>query len=90
MNVYSSYRDNVWEADLADMQLLRKYNRTSFLLFAIDVYCKYARNVLSKDKKDITINCTFKKFLDKSDCKSNKIWVGQASEFYNKSMKLWQ
>lgn len=29
-------------------------------------------------------------FLDKSDCKSNKIWVDQASEFYNKSMKSWQ
>ena len=59
LNVYSSYQDNVWEADLANMQLLRKYNRTSFLLLAIDVCCKYARNVLSKDKKDITINCKF-------------------------------
>ena len=25
--VYSSYRDNIWGVDLADMQLLSKYNK---------------------------------------------------------------
>ena len=31
----------------------------------------------------------FKKVLNKSDCKSNKIWVDKGSEFYNRSMKSW-
>ena len=36
--VYSSFRDNIWGADLADMQLLSKFNkRFRFLLCVIDV-----------------------------------------------------
>ena len=31
----------------------------------------------------------FKKILDKSNCKPNKIWVNIGSEFYNRSMKSW-
>ena len=44
---------------------------------------------LWKIKKGITITNTFQKILDESDCKSNKIWVGKGSEFYNRSMKSW-
>ena len=29
----------------------------------------------------------FKKFLDESNLKRNKIWVDRGSEFYNRSMK---
>ena len=31
----------------------------------------------------------FKNFLDKSNRKPSKIWVGKGSEFYNRSMKSW-
>ena len=31
----------------------------------------------------------FKKILDKSNRKPNKIWVNIVSEFYNRSMKSW-
>ena len=35
--VYSSFRDNIWGVDLADMQSLSKYNkRIKYLLCAID------------------------------------------------------
>ena len=41
--VYSSFRDNIWDADLADMQLLSKFNkRFRFLLSVIDIFSKYA------------------------------------------------
>ena len=41
--VYSTFRDNIWVADLADMQLLRKYNKgIRFLLCVIDIFSKYA------------------------------------------------
>ena len=41
--VYSSFRDNIWGADLADMQLLSKFNKGfRFLLCVIVIYSKYA------------------------------------------------
>ena len=41
--LYSSFTDNIWDADLADMQLISKYNKgVIFLLCVIDIYSKYA------------------------------------------------
>ena len=41
--MYSLLRDNIWGADLADIQLLRKFNKgVRFLLCVIDVFSKYA------------------------------------------------
>ena len=41
--VYSRFKDNIWGADLADMQLIIKFNKGfRFLLCVIDVLCKYA------------------------------------------------
>ena len=40
--VYSSFRDNIWNVDLADMQSLNKYIRgIRYLLCAIDLFSKY-------------------------------------------------
>ena len=39
----SSFRDNVWGVDLADMQSLSKYNKgMKYLLCTIDLFSKYA------------------------------------------------
>ena len=39
--VYSTFKDNIWGADLADMQLLSKYNKgIRFLLCVIDIFSK--------------------------------------------------
>ena len=41
--VYSSFRDNIWDVDLADMQSLSKYNKgVKYFLCAIDLFSKYA------------------------------------------------
>ena len=41
--VYSSFKDNIWGVDLADMQLISKYNKgIRYLLCAIDLFSKYA------------------------------------------------
>ena len=77
--VHSPFIDNVWGADLADMQLPGFYY--------VDIYKKYAWVIPSKDKKGITINNAFQKILDESNCKPNKIWAEKGSEFYNRSMK---
>ena len=42
-----------------------------------------------KDKKGIEITDTFQTFLDKPNCKPNKIWVDKSSGFYNRSIKSW-
>ena len=48
--VYSSFRDNVWGVDLADMQLLSKFNKGfRFLLCVIVIYSKYAWVIPLKD-----------------------------------------
>ena len=50
--VYSSFRDNIWGADLVDTQLLSKINKEfRFLLCVIDIYSKYTWVVPLKDKK---------------------------------------
>ena len=41
--VYSTFKDNIWSADLADMQLISKFNKGfTFLLCVIDIFSKYS------------------------------------------------
>ena len=42
-----------------------------------------------KDKKGITTVNAFQKNLDKSNRKTNKIWVEKGSKYYNRSMNFW-
>ena len=86
--VYSSFRDNVWGVELADMQLLSKFNKGfRFLLCVIDIFSEYAWVILLKDKKGISIVNAFQIILKESNRKPNKIWVDKGSEFYNSSFK---
>ena len=49
--VYSSFKD-IWGVDLADMQLISKYNRgTRYLLCVIDLFSRYAWVIPLKNKK---------------------------------------
>ena len=93
--MYSSFRDNIWGADL---QLLSKFDKGfRFLLCVIDIFSKYAWVIPLKDKKDISIVSTFQKTLNNSKRskaedkgrKPNKIWVEKESEFYSNSFKKW-
>ena len=88
--VYSAFKDNIWAADLVDMQLISKLNKGfRFLLCVIDIYSKHAWVVPLKDKKGISIVNAFQSILKNSNRKPNKIWVDKGSEFYNRSMKSW-
>ena len=88
--VYSTFKDNIWGVDLADMQLLSKYNKgIRFLLCVIDIFSKYAWVVPLKDKKGISIVKAFQSILKQSNNKPNKIWVDNGSEFYNAYFKKW-
>ena len=58
--VYSSFKDNIWGVDLADMQLISKFNKEiRFLLCVIDVYSKYEWVVPLRDKKGVAIVNSF-------------------------------
>ena len=88
--LHSPFIDNIWDPDLADTQLISKFNKGfRILLCVIDVNRKYMWVIPLKDKKGIEITDAFQKILDKSNCKPNKIWVDKGSEFYNISMKSW-
>ena len=49
--VYSSFKYNIWGADLADMQLISKFNKEiRFLLCVIDIFIKYVWVISLKHK----------------------------------------
>ena len=58
--IHAAFKDNIWGADLADMQLLSRYNKgIRFLLCVIDILSKYAWVVPLKDKKGVSIATAF-------------------------------
>ena len=60
--VHSPFIDNIWGTDLADMQLISKFNKEfRFLLCVIDIYSKYAWVISLKDKKGIAITYAFRR-----------------------------
>ena len=73
--VYSTFKDNIWGVDLADIQLLSKYNKgIRFLLCVIDIF---------------SIVKAFQNISKQSNSKPNKICVDKGSEFYNAYFKKW-
>ena len=63
--VYSSFKNNIWSVDLADMQLISKHKKgTRYLLCVIDLFSKYAWVVPLKDKKGVSIVNGFQGILD--------------------------
>ena len=76
--IHSSFTDKIWVADLADMQLISKFDK-EFVLnkefykefhYVTDIYCKCASVVSLKDKKGITITNAFENILDQPNCKT--------------------
>ena len=66
----------MWGVNLAGMKLLSKQNKgIKYLLYAIDLFSKYAFVVPLKDKKGISIVNAFDKIIKQSRKKPNKIWV---------------
>ena len=60
--VYSSFRDNIWGVDLADIQSLSIHNKgIKHLLCAIDLFCKYAWVAPLKAKEELVSSMHFKK-----------------------------
>ena len=82
--LYSSFKHNICSDDLADMQLISKYNKGfPFLLYAIDLFvCKYIWGEKDKkvnEKKVWKLLMFVRKKLNESGCKPRKIWPDQGS-----------
>ena len=72
----------IWCGHLAGLQLISRFNKGfRILLCVIDIYGKYAWVTPLKDKIGITVTNFFRKKLDESSCKPNKIWADKGSEF---------
>ena len=77
--MYSTFKDHIWAADLADKQLISKFSkRFRFLLCVIKSFSKYAWVVPLKDKKVVSIVNAFQSISKDSNKKTNKIWVNKA------------
>ena len=81
--MYSSFEDNIWGVDLADMTLISTFNKGIKYLLRVDLFSTYAWVVPLKNKKGDSIVEGFQSILENSDRKPNKIWVDHGSEFYN-------
>ena len=88
--MYSTFKDDIWGADLADMQLISKFNKGfRFLLCVVDIFSKYAWVAPLKDKKGVIIVNAFQSILKKSNRKPIKMWVDKGGEFNYNSFKKW-
>ena len=88
--VHAAFKDNIWDIDLAHIQLLSRCNKgIRFLLCVIDISSKYAWVVPLKDKKGISIVKACQSIFKQSNRKPYKVWVDKGSEFYNAYFKKW-
>ena len=84
--MYSTFKDNIWGADLADIQLISKFNKGfRFLLCVVDIFRKYAWVVPLKYKKGVSTFNAFQSILKDSNRRPNKIWLDKGGEFSNNS-----
>lgn len=79
--------DELWEADLVDMQEFAEYNDNfKYLLCVIDVLSKYAWVVPLKTKASLEVVKSFEKIF-KQGRKPNKLRTDRGKEFKNKDME---
>ena len=85
--VISSGIDNIWSADLVDMQAFSRQNKgNKYLLNVIDVFSKYAWSVPIKKKTGVDMVKAFQTILE-GGRKPGFIWVDQGSEFINRTFR---
>ena len=88
--VLSFFIDNISGANVADMQLISKFNKAiRFLSCIIDIFNKDSWVFSLKDEKDVTITKAFQKILLEFNRKPSKILIDKGSEFYNTLFKSW-
>ena len=86
-SVISNGIDEIWAADLVEMQKFSKWNKgIKYLLMVIDVFSKYGWIRGLKDKKTETVSKAFDDIF-KSKRKPQMLWTDKGSEFISKHFK---
>ena len=78
--------DEIWAADLIDMQAFSKdNNETKYLLNVIDIFSKFVWIVPLKRKTEQEVANAFSKIL--KERRPSKTWVDRGCEIYNKEVQ---
>ena len=78
--------DDIWAADLVDMQAFSKFNKgVKYLLMIIDVLSKYGWIIPLKTKTGLEVSKALKSVFKIR--KPKLLWVDKGKEFYNKHVK---
>ena len=85
--VFANNVDDIWAADLVEMQSFARSNKGyKYLLMIIDVFSKYGWVVPLKTKTGIEVADAFQ-HLWETQKPPLKLWTDKGKEFYNKTMK---
>lgn len=76
--------DDLWQADLIDMQNLKKFNKGyNYILVVIDCFSKYTWTEPIKSKSKLDVTHAFERILTTSNRKPNHLQTDSGTEFYN-------
>ena len=85
--VFSNGIDEIWAADLVEMQKFSKWNKgIKYLLMVIDVFSQFGWIVPLQNKKGETVAGAFENIF-KSGRKPQLLWTDKGTEFYNGNVK---
>ena len=86
--VFAAKVDEIWAADLVDMQYYARSNKGyKYILMIIDVFSKYGWAILVKNKSATEIAKAFSKLWDSGQKAPSRLWTDKGKEFDNKVMK---
>jgi len=85
--VYVKGIDEIWAADLIEMQVYSDYNDgVKYLLTIVDVFSKHGWMVPLKQKTGSAVAAAFQSIFNGGRT-PKKLWVDKSKEFYNKDVK---
>ena len=86
--VFAKNVDDIWAADLVEMQPFSKFNDGyKYILMIIDVFSKFGWGVPLKTKTGIAVAEALKEIFKKNNKPPNALWTDKGKEFYNKSLE---
>ena len=86
IQIQTHYKDECWSIDLIDRSSLAKYNKNyKFIFTIIDNHTKFAWAIPLKDKSGKSTTTAFKKLIETSKRKPEKVWSDRGKEFFNKT-----
>ena len=84
-HVYAKRVDDIWAADLVDMQYYSRSNAGfKYILMVIDVFSKYGWAIPLKNKTGAEIVRAFRELLGSGQAPPNFLWTDKGREFDNK------